>query len=101
MGKFPWQPLHLWFGALRLPYPTPLCEWSLHPLSFFLPGPDVTDRLNNAMSLILSQLTMFLLPLLALLLSHNVRAQQPFFPSAIPLAVRSPYLSCWLQPGAA
>ncbi|KAF8497594.1 hypothetical protein F5888DRAFT_301200 [Russula emetica] len=55
------------------------------------------------MSLIVSRLglTMILLPLFALLLSRNVKAQQPFFPSAIPLAVRSPYLNCWLQSGAA
>ncbi|KAH8993654.1 hypothetical protein EDB86DRAFT_2830153, partial [Lactarius hatsudake] len=26
---------------------------------------------------------------------HSGRAQQTFFPAAIPLAVRSPYLSCW------
>jgi len=53
------------------------------------------------MSLIVSRLTIILLPLLALLLSHNVTAQQAFFPSAIPLAVRSPYLNCWLQSGIA
>ena len=40
---------------------------------------------------------MILLPLFALLLSHTVRAQQYFLPTAIPLAVRSPYLNCWLQ----
>ncbi|KAH9000741.1 hypothetical protein EDB86DRAFT_3075191 [Lactarius hatsudake] len=28
-------------------------------------------------------------------LFHSGRAQQTFFPAAIPLAVRSPYLSCW------
>jgi hypothetical protein len=40
-------------------------------------------------------------PLFALLLSLNlnVRAQQAFLPSAIPLAVRSPYLTSWLQSG--
>ena len=38
---------------------------------------------------------MILLLLLTLLLSSNIRAQQTFFPSAIPLAVRSPYLSAW------
>ena len=30
-------------------------------------------------------------------LSHYGRAQQTLFPAAIPLAVRSPYLSCWDQ----
>lgn len=45
---------------------------------------------------------MILLPLFAILLSHStVRAQQAFFPAAIPLAVRSPYLNCWLQSGPA
>ena len=33
--------------------------------------------------------------LLTLLLSPNVRAQQTFFPAAVPLAVRSPYLTNW------
>ncbi|KAF8491814.1 hypothetical protein F5888DRAFT_1613303 [Russula emetica] len=51
------------------------------------------------MSLIVSQLATIFLPLLALLLSRNVRAQVTFVPPAIPLAVRSPYLSCWLQNG--
>ena len=45
---------------------------------------------------IISQLTMIFLPLLALLFSQNVRAQVTFVPPAIPLAVRSPYLNCWL-----
>ena len=38
---------------------------------------------------------MNLILLLTLLLSPTVRAQQTFFPPAIPLAVRSPYLTCW------
>lgn len=42
-----------------------------------------------------SQLDMMLLLFLALLLSPLARAQQTFFPAAIPLAVRSPYLSSW------
>jgi hypothetical protein len=49
------------------------------------------------MSFILSKLTMIFLPLLALLLSRNVRAQVTFVPPAVPLAVRSPYLNCWLH----
>ncbi|KAH9996263.1 DUF1793-domain-containing protein [Russula vinacea] len=47
------------------------------------------------MSIIILRLTMILLPLLTLLFSHNVKAQQTFFPPAIPLAVRSPYLTSW------
>jgi hypothetical protein len=35
--------------------------------------------------------------LLALLFSPNARAQRTFFPPAIPLAVRSPYLSSYDQ----
>jgi hypothetical protein len=35
--------------------------------------------------------------LLLFLFSHYGRAQQTLFPAAIPLAVRSPYLSCWDQ----
>ena len=38
---------------------------------------------------------MILLLHLTLLLSLNVRAQRTFFPPAIPLAVRSPYLNTW------
>ena len=38
---------------------------------------------------------MMLLLVLALLFSPNARAQRTFFPPAIPLAVRSPYLSSW------
>ncbi|KAN0136895.1 protein of unknown function (DUF1793) domain containing protein [Lactarius tabidus] len=34
---------------------------------------------------------------LLFLFSHYGRAQQTLFPAAIPLAVRSPYLSCWDQ----
>ncbi|KAH9063198.1 hypothetical protein EDB87DRAFT_1681625 [Lactarius vividus] len=33
--------------------------------------------------------------ILLFFLFHSGRAQQTFFPAAIPLAVRSPYLSCW------
>ncbi|KAH9063197.1 hypothetical protein EDB87DRAFT_1805777 [Lactarius vividus] len=33
--------------------------------------------------------------ILLFFLFHYGRAQQPLFPAAIPLAVRSPYLSCW------
>ncbi|KAI0251855.1 hypothetical protein BJV78DRAFT_1125603 [Lactifluus subvellereus] len=33
--------------------------------------------------------------LLAFLLSSYGRAQQTYFPSAVPLAVRSPYFTCW------
>ena len=29
-------------------------------------------------------------------LFYSVRAQQTFYPPAIPLVVRSPYLSCWM-----
>jgi hypothetical protein len=54
----------------------------------------------NAISFIASQLTMIFLPLLALLLSRNVRAQVTFVPqAAIPVAVRSPYLNCWFENG--
>ncbi|KAH9000742.1 hypothetical protein EDB86DRAFT_3075192 [Lactarius hatsudake] len=35
------------------------------------------------------------LPILLFSLFHYGRAQQTLFPAAIPLAVRSPYLSCW------
>jgi len=49
---------------------------------------------NDAMPMITSQLEMILLLFLALLFS-NARAQRTFFPAAIPLAVRSPYLSSW------
>ncbi|KAI0267461.1 hypothetical protein BC834DRAFT_953477, partial [Gloeopeniophorella convolvens] len=38
---------------------------------------------------------MFLFSLVFLSLSVHGLAQQTFFPAAIPLAVRSPYLSCW------
>ncbi|KAH9009214.1 hypothetical protein EDB83DRAFT_2531328 [Lactarius deliciosus] len=36
-----------------------------------------------------------LIPGLILSLFHYVRAQQTFYPAAIPLFVRSPYLNCW------
>ena len=63
---------------------------------------DVTGSQNNAMSFIVSQLTMIFLPLLFLLLSCNVvRAQVTFVPPAVPLAVRSPYLNSWLKNGSA
>ena len=45
-------------------------------------------------SFIIAQLKMMLLLFLALL-SLIARAQQTLFPPAIPLAVRSPYLSSW------
>ncbi|KAH9993299.1 hypothetical protein BJV74DRAFT_916837 [Russula compacta] len=35
---------------------------------------------------------------LTLLLSSGAIAQQTLFPPAVPLAVRSPYLNCWLNP---
>ncbi|KAI9513397.1 hypothetical protein F5148DRAFT_990760 [Russula earlei] len=47
------------------------------------------------MSFIVVELNTVLLLLLAILLSPTTRAQQALFPAAIPLAVRSPYLSCW------
>ena len=47
------------------------------------------------MSFTISRLTTSLLLLLTLILSTKVRAQQTVFPPAIPLAVRSPYLTCW------
>jgi hypothetical protein len=102
INKLPWQhPRVFTFCPEPCDYCILLHSASGHSLSF-LPRPDVTDGLNNAimMSPIVSRLTMILLPLFALLLSHNVRAQD-FFPSAIPLAVRSPYLNCWLQSGSA
>jgi hypothetical protein len=100
VGELPWQPprnFHPLPGSLQLSFP--LCEWPILPLLFFLSSADVTSTLNNAMSFILSQLTMIFLPLLALLLSRNVTAQVTFVPPAVPLAVRSPYLNCWLQDG--
>ena len=42
-----------------------------------------------------SQLATILLLFIALLLSPLAGAQQTLFPAAIPLAVRSPYLSSW------
>ncbi len=78
------------------PYTTlPLCERPFSQ-SFSLSGADGPDGLNNSTSLSVSRLTLiFLLPF-TLLLSRNVRAQVTFVASAIPLAVRSPYLNCWL-----
>jgi hypothetical protein len=50
------------------------------------------------MSLTISRLTIFLLLFLSFLLSPNAtRAQQFSYSPTIPLAVRSPYLNCWLQ----
>jgi hypothetical protein len=46
------------------------------------------------MSLNVLRLTMIFLPLVALLVCRNVRALAP---PATPLAVRSPYLNCWVQ----
>jgi hypothetical protein len=57
------------------------------------PDADVAGGLINAISLIVLRLTMILLFLFTLLLSSNIVA---FFP-AVPLAVRSPYLNCWLH----
>ena len=71
-------------------------------LWFFLSGADVVDALDGAMSLI-SRLTVILLLLLSFLLFPNARAQiqagveQFLSPPTMPLAVRSPYLNCWLQ----
>ncbi|KAH9990995.1 hypothetical protein BJV74DRAFT_977866 [Russula compacta] len=47
------------------------------------------------MSFILSRFNMMLLLSLGLLLSPHSRAQRTLFPTAVPLAVRSPYLTCW------
>ena len=80
--------LQLSFSTLRVANPS---------FIVFLSGTDVTGSLNIAMSFLVSQLTMIFLPLLALLLSRDVRAQVTFVPPAVPLAVRSPYLNCWLQ----
>ena len=46
------------------------------------------------MSFVIRPTIIFLL-LHTLFLSLNVKAQQTFFPPAIPLAVRSPYLTGW------
>ncbi len=78
--------------------PIPLCEWPFLSL-LFQSGADVTDGLNNAMSFIVSRTTMIFLLLLTFHLFCNVRAQVTFVPPALPLAVRSPYLNCWLQNG--
>jgi hypothetical protein len=100
VGELPWQPprnfhplprsLQLSLSTLRVANPSSIV---------FLSGADATETLNNAMSFTVSQLAMIFLPLLALLLSRNVTAQVTSVPPAIPLAVRSPYLSCWLQSG--
>ena len=99
VGELPWRllrdfhpclPLQLSFTPLRVLNPSSidstvwsLCRW----------------QTNNAMSFIVSQLTMVFLPLLTLILSLNARAQVTFVPPALPLAVRSPYLNCWLFNG--
>src|SRR6266702_6979373 len=57
----------------------PYCELGPHPD----PAPVATPPL------------MIYLLILLLFLFRYGRAQQKFFPPAIPLAVRSPYLSCW------
>ena len=54
-------------------------------------------RSYNTMSFTLSQPKMMLLLLLSFLLYPNIRAQQTLFPPAVPLAVRSPYLSSWFH----
>jgi hypothetical protein len=65
------------------------------PFLFLLSGADVADGLDDAMSPTISRLTIILLLFLPFfLLSPNTRAQ---LPPAIPLAVRSPYLNCWLH----
>ena len=46
---------------------------------------------NNPMSITIS----LLLLLFTLLVSPNAKAQHTLFPPAVPLAVRSPYLSSW------
>jgi hypothetical protein len=70
-----------------------------NPLLFSLAGADGTGSLNNALFFILLQRIMIFLPLIVLLLFRNVGAQVNLLPFAIPLAVRSPYLNCWLQNG--
>ena len=55
-------------------------------------------ELTRWMMQCLSRLTIFLLSSLLFLLSPNTtRAQQYYDSPVIPLAVRSPYLNCWLQ----
>jgi hypothetical protein len=64
------------------------------PSSSSSPDADVAGGLNNATShSIQLRPPMILLLLVTLLLSSNIVA----YPSAIPLAVRSPYLNCWLH----
>ena len=53
--------------------------------------------LDDAMPPAISQLTTILLLFLFFLLSPSTRAQRFVYPPTIPLAVRSPYLNCWLQ----
>ena len=100
MGELPWQPprsFHPLSRSQQLSFST---LRAVNPSSaVFFPGADVTGTLNNAMSFIVSQLIMIFLPFLVLLLSRNVTAQVTSVPPATPLAVRSPYLSCWLQSG--
>ena len=67
-------------------------------LLFFLSGAGAADALDDAMSLTISHLTIFLSLFLSFLVSPNTtRAQQFLLPPTIPLAVRSPNLNCWLQ----
>ncbi|KAF8497617.1 hypothetical protein F5888DRAFT_1613412 [Russula emetica] len=49
------------------------------------------------MSLTISRLPIILVLFLSFLLSPNTRAQELSFTPSFPLAVRSPYLNCWLQ----
>lgn len=80
--------------------PAVLCAEQLFlPLAVFQ---SAADALDDAMSLTISRLTIFLLLFLSFLLSPNTtRAQlnleQISDSPIIPLAVRSPYLNCWLQ----
>ena len=62
-----------------------------HLSGFFLEG---DCRTTNIFRVIISR-AMILLLLTTLIFSTNLRAQQTFFPPAIPLAVRSPYLNTW------
>jgi hypothetical protein len=90
----------VYFSSTALSITTaPLYSASNHPsCCFFLSRPDVADALDDTMSLTISRLTIFLLLFISLLLSPNTtRAQQFLYPPTIPLAVRSPYLNCWLQ----
>jgi hypothetical protein len=84
-------------SSIALITANPLYSASSQPflLLFFLSGADVADDLDDAMSLTISQLTIVLLLFLSILLSPTIRAQQ--LSPTYPLAVRSPYLNCWLQ----